>query len=159
MSSLIDEIINNVRRISSELRPNILDYIGLLPSLEWLLEDFKKKTETDVSFVSDIKEIKVDKSTSTSIFRIFQEAITNIIRHANATFVQMNIEEDNKNYVVQLLDNGVGVAEEKINNLKSLGVIGMKERALQINSLLDISNRAEGGTKVSLIIPKGNGLW
>ncbi len=159
MSSLIDEIINNVRRISSELRPNILDYIGLLPSLEWLLEDFKKKTETDGSFESDIKEIIVDKSTSTSIFRIFQEAITNIIRHANATFVQMKIEEDNKNYVVQLLDNGVGVDEEKINDLKSLGVIGMKERALQINSVLNISNRVEGGTKVSLIIPKGNGLW
>lgn len=158
MSDLIDEIINNVRRISAELRPNILDYIGLLPSLEWLLEDFKKKTETHITFISGTKEIKVDKPTSTSIFRIFQEAITNIIRHSNATFVEMNIEEDDKQYIIQLLDNGIGFEEAKIDDLKSLGVIGMKERALQINSELKIFNRAEGGAVVSLSIPKGTEL-
>lgn len=155
MSDLIDEIINNVRRISSELRPTILDYIGLIPSLEWLLEDFKKKTETHILFLSDVRDIKVDKSTSTTIFRIFQEAITNIIRHASATFVEMKIQEDDINYVVNLMDNGVGFAEDKINDLKSLGIIGMKERALQIKSELSISNRPEGGTIVTLTIPKG----
>lgn len=155
MSNLIDEIINNVRRISSELRPNILDYMGLLPSLEWLLQDFNKKTETHISFTSDVKEFNVDKQTSTAVFRIFQEAITNIVRHSKATFVEMKIEQDDKNYFVKLMDNGVGFPEEKINDLKSLGIIGMKERALQIKSVLEISNRKEGGTIVSLTIPKG----
>lgn len=153
---IIDGLIENVRRISSELRPNMLDYLGLIPSLEWLLSDFRKRTELNCTFVSSIEKININKKTAIMVYRIFQEALTNIVRHSKASAVCMRIDESESHYIVELTDDGVGIKDDDINDLNALGIIGMKERALQFNGEFTILGAQGSGTVVSLKIPKEN---
>ncbi len=155
MSSLIDDIINNVRRISSELRPNTLDYFGLIPSLEWLVKDFQKRTEIESTFICEISEVPIDKNVATSAFRIFQEAFTNITRHAKATKVELRIDQTDDNFRIKLSDNGKGIEPARLLDTKSLGIIGMNERALQFGGQIIFSAHKPNGTTVTLLIPKG----
>lgn len=154
ISLAMDELIMEVRRISSDLRPNILNFSGLLPTLNWLLKDFEKRTEIKTEFNSKIHQLILDNETSTAVFRIYQEAITNIIRHAKATFVNLTIDELDGKYSIKLCDNGKGIDENKIADRHSLGLIGMKERAISFNAELKIKNNELGGTCVELLIPK-----
>ena len=154
MSELIDTVINDVRRIALDLRPNLLDHLGLLPALNWLVDDFKKRTEKKCDFVSNVKGIKVDQPTATSIFRIFQEAFTNILRHSNATQIQFSVDAAKNGYVFTLKDNGKGISQDEIKNVNSLGLRGMKERAFQIGGVLRINGVKNGGSTITLTIPK-----
>lgn len=155
MAMLIDDIINNVRRISSELRPNTLDYLGLIPSLEWLVKDFQNRTEIKSTFKCEVSEIPISKDVASSAFRILQEAFTNIIRHAKATEVKLKIDETDDNFRIQLSDNGKGIEPARLLDTKSLGIIGMNERALQFGGQIIFSAHKPNGTTVTLLIPKG----
>ncbi|NWF88071.1 MAG: PAS domain S-box protein [Ignavibacteriaceae bacterium] len=154
VNDLIDNIIVNVRRISSDLRPTMLDYSALVPSLEWLMGDVSKRAELKYSFNSSVEEILVNQQTATSIFRIFQEAVTNIIRHSNAECMTMTIDEIDGKYLIQLTDDGRGITEDEISDSHSLGIIGMHERAIQFNGELTISKNKTKGTTVSLKVLK-----
>lgn len=154
MLSLIDGIINNVRRISADLRPNVLDYLGLIPSIEWQTEEYKKRTELQCEFTTNVTNINFKPEINSSIFRIFQEAFTNIIRHSRATNVIINIVEESDILRLEIADNGIGINEALLFDDHSLGIIGMKERTLQFNGELNIEKVSEGGTKLTLIIPK-----
>ncbi|MEO8231592.1 MAG: PAS domain S-box protein [Ignavibacteriota bacterium] len=156
MTELIDETINNVRRISADLRPNILDYLGLLPSLEWQLQDFKKRSEIECKFISQIKDIKLTQATASSVFRILQEVLTNIVRHTKATYVELRIDETDEFYSIQIIDNGRGISSDQLDDVHSLGITGMKERTLQFDGELIFSGIKDRGTKVMLKIPKGS---
>ena len=154
MSELIDVVINDVRRIALDLRPNLLDHLGLLSALNWLVDDFKKRTEKKCVFISNVKDIKVNQTTATSVFRIFQEAFTNIARHSGSTQIQFSIDTSKTGYIFTLQDNGKGISEDEIKSVSSLGVRGMKERSVQINGTLTIKGIKNKGTTITLTIPK-----
>ena len=154
MVDLIDDLIKNVRKISSELRPNVLDYLGLIPAIEWHIEEFKKRTEIECSYETNTSKIDLGMQINSSIFRIMQEACTNIIRHAKATKVNLFINEQTDFISLRILDNGIGIKPDEISNVKSLGILGMKERTMNFNGSLSIANAENGGTLLTLIIPK-----
>ncbi len=154
MLVLIDGIISDIRRISADLRPNVLDYFGLIPSIEWQTEEYKKRTELQCEFITNVTDINFKTEINSSIFRIFQEAFTNIIRHSKATKVMIKITEKSDVLMLEISDNGIGINGALLSDDNSLGIIGMKERTLQFNGQLNIENVSEGGTKLTLIIPK-----
>ena len=151
--ALIDEMINNVRKISAELRPNVLDYLGLIPAIEWQIDELKKRTPIDCVLKSEVAKIDLGVQVNSSIFRIVQEAFTNIIRHSGATQVMVSIKAENDQIKLEILDNGKGIKKADILALHSLGIIGMKERTLQFNGKLYLDNGPQGGTLLTLIIP------
>ena len=154
MTGLIDSTINEVRRISSDLRPNLLDHLGLLPALDWLAGDFTKRTETDCKIISKVETFSISPSTETAVFRIIQEAFTNISRHSRATVVKISIDQTDDEYIISLKDNGKGITEDEIKNLNSLGIKGMHERAIQFGGNLSIKGISGKGTQITLNIPK-----
>ena len=120
----------------------------------WQIGELMKRTELKVELISEPTKIDLGILKNSSIFRIVQEAFTNIIRHANATKVVVSILEEKDSYRLEILDNGVGFIEKNISDIHSLGVTGMRERTLQFNGKLTLENAPQGGTLLSLIIPK-----
>lgn len=153
MVSLIDETMKTVRRISSELRPGILDDLGLIPALEWQAQEFGKRTGIESLFSTDLKELNLERELSTNIFRIYQETLTNVARHANATRVHAALEQRNGNLRLVVQDNGQGFDTEGVKTKNSLGLIGMKERARSFQGNLSIVSNRNSGTIIILETP------
>ena len=130
MLKLVDSIIQTVRRISSELRPGVLDDLGLIAAIEWQAQDFENRTGITCDFSSSVEEIDLDRDRSTAVFRIFQETLTNVSRHANATRVKISLEESADSLILRIEDNGKGIKESEVSHPKSLGLLGMRERVL-----------------------------
>lgn len=153
MSELIDSTIQTVQRISAELRPGLLDDIGLLAAMEWQAEEFQKRTGIACELSVDSLDVALDSERSTAIFRIFQETLTNISRHANATRAKANLVIKNRNLELIIKDNGKGITEEKISDPKSLGLIGIQERVHFLGGNINIKGIAKKGTTVTVSIP------
>jgi DNA-binding NarL/FixJ family response regulator/signal transduction histidine kinase len=127
MSKFIDATIQTVRRIATQLRPGVLDDLGLVAAIEWQAQDFQKRTGIRCKFIRSAEDISLDQERSTVVFRIFQETITNIARHAKATRVSTRLKKDDGNIMLEVEDNGRGITEEEIHDSKSLGLLGMRE--------------------------------
>ena len=112
MYELLDTAIRTVKRISVELRPGVLDDLGLVAAIEWQGQEFEKRTKIKLEFTSRPKDIILDGDRSTAIFRIFQEALTNVVRHANATKVRVSLKQDGDRVVLRIRDNGKGIEQE-----------------------------------------------
>lgn len=153
IQSTIDRTIDTVRRIARKLRPGILDDLGLVAAIEWQLQDFENKTNIATEFVSDIDEIDLSQECSTAIFRIFQETLTNVVRHAKAKKVVTRLIKDDKILILEIIDNGIGINSSDISNTGSLGLLGMRERAILFYGTLDIKGKKGIGTSVNLKIP------
>jgi signal transduction histidine kinase len=153
MLSLADEMVKTVRKISSELRPGILDDLGLIPALEWQSSEFEKRTGIKCYFTSNNTLPDIDKKNATGIFRIYQEMLTNVARHAEATEVDAAITSDAGAIRLTIADNGKGMNLEEMKLKKTLGITGMKERAAMMKGTLTVQPRAEGGTMVILSVP------
>ena len=153
LSNLIDTTIVSVRRISTELRPAILDDFGLIAAIEWQAREFERKTDVPCLLKSDVEELDLDTESTTAVFRIFQETLTNITRHANASCVRVNLQMFGEEFLMRVEDNGKGIDFNKIKNGSSLGVLGMRERTRLIGGKLDIFEGDKGGTTVELIFP------
>jgi signal transduction histidine kinase len=153
MVEIVDSTINSVRRISSELRPGILDDLGLVAALEWQAQQFEARAGIDCRFDSLLENIDLGREQATAIFRIFQEALTNILRHAQATRVSVLIEEEEGEIVLKVEDNGRGITEEEKTGPRSLGLIGMRERAHLAGGRLEIMGIAGKGTTLMLRVP------
>jgi len=149
----INDTVETVQRITSKLRPGILDELGLVPAIEWQTEEFKKVTGIQCSISLPSYEIKLDKDRSIAIFRIFQEALTNVVRHASATRVSITIKTIDNNLLLEVTDNGFGITNDQVKNPKSLGIISMKERALILGGEVSIEGMPNKGTTVTVIIP------
>lgn len=158
MIGLIDDTVKTVRRISSDLRPGILDDMGLIPALEWQGEEYAKRTGIKWHFSTNINDIVLDPDISTNIFRIFQEALTNIIRHSLATRVETIVEKKNESLTIIVKDNGQGFDVHRLRNRASWGIVGMKERAAFINSELKIDSEKQKGTILTLVVPLNENL-
>jgi len=161
MTKLIDETIGTVRRIVTKLRPSILDDFGLLAALEWQLQEFQKRTGIQSEFVSTLEYINLDEELSTAVFRIFQESLTNVARHAKATKVTATLYKEADSLVLKVEDNGKGISADDIHNTKSVGLIGMREHALFLGGTVNFSGEPSKGTTISVQFPfesqKGTG--
>ncbi len=147
ISGFIDELSEKVHKIAMELRPGILDHLGLSSAIEWQLRDFQKRTGISGEYTSAVKTA-VNGEIATAIFRILQEALTNIIRHANATRVEVRLKEEAGCLILEIEDNGEGFSEDNLHDEHSLGLLGMKERAYSFGGTLDITSTKGAGTKV-----------
>jgi two-component system, NarL family, sensor histidine kinase UhpB len=154
MSAHIDTTIQTVRQISTELRPGILDDLGLVPAIEWQASEFQKRTGIKSEVVSEVGEGILDEELNTAFFRIFQESLTNIARHANATRVDVRLWEADSTLCMDVKDNGRGISEGELSNTRSLGLLGMRERAALLKGELTVSGAPGQGTTVSVRIPR-----
>lgn len=157
MSAHIDATIQTVRRIATELRPGILDDLGLVAAIEWQAQEFQKRTGIECVVNSDLKDTILDQDLNTAFFRIFQETLTNIIRHAQATRVEVHLQQEESTLILEVKDNGRGISEAELNDTRSIGVLGMRERAALLQGELQISGVPGQGTNVTVRIPLARG--
>jgi len=153
MSELLNKTMKSVQKISSELRPGLLDDLGLLAAMEWQAQEFENRTKIKCEVSLDSEEIKLDPELSISIFRIFQEALTNVVRHAHATKVKVRLSEKNGKLTMKVKDNGRGITEEEIYSPDSLGLVGMRERISPWEGQIKIMGTKNRGTTLSVTLP------
>jgi signal transduction histidine kinase len=135
------------------LRPGILDDLGLVSAIEWQVEDFKNRAQIQAEFSSTLEDRNLERDLSTALFRILQETLTNIIRHAQATHVKVSLTEDAGFVILTVEDNGKGITEREVFDSKSLGLLGIRERALIYGGEVQINGHKGKGTKVVVKIP------
>ena len=151
--SIIDSTIQSMRNIARELRPSILDNLGLLAAIEWQIREFSKRSGMKCRLITSLNKINVEAKHSIGIFRIIQESLTNVLRHSKATMVSINIFEKETNTIIVIKDNGCGINKNDIESSKSLGLLGMRERALIFGGELLIKGFKTSGTKITIKIP------
>src|SRR6185312_12965383 len=156
MLKMSDGIISTIRRISSDLRPAIIDDLGLIAALEWKCNDFEEKMGIPCQFISNVKERKFENNFGINTYRILQETLTNISRHAAAKSVTVSVSENETELCLEIADDGKGISNENVSNGKTLGIIGMKERAALLGGKLTIEGAKNKGTRTKLILPIKN---
>jgi signal transduction histidine kinase len=152
MIELVSNAIKDVQRISSDLRPGILDDLGLATAIEWYTGEFEERTGIRCSLKLD-DSVFGDSQKNLVFFRVLQEALTNVIRHANASSVTIKLHQTQRGTTLTIQDNGIGITAEMIESTKALGLIGMRERVRQFNGKIDISSKKGDGTKLTIFIP------
>lgn len=154
LTAHIDSTIQMVRRIATELRPGVLDHLGLAAALEWQANEFQTRTGIRCDVRVSLRERGLSAELNTTFFRIFQETLTNIIRHAGATRVGVELREAAGRIILEVNDNGRGISDEEISNTQSMGLLGMRERATLMGGTFEIGPGPRGkGTKVVATIP------
>lgn len=153
MNTLIDDTINTIRRISSELRPAVLDHLGLASAIEWQAENFQERSK--IRTILDIEDynLNIEESKAIGIFRIFQETLTNILRHSEANIVKISLQVRGGDLELLITDNGTGIKEGDIKNPKSFGLIGIREKATSIGAKVKIQGFDNIGTSVKVTMP------
>jgi PAS domain S-box-containing protein len=145
--------IASLRRIATNLRPRALDEGGLYFALKGLCEDFVERYNIPSTLLADEAELRLDDGASTAIFRIVQEALTNIARHAQASSVTMNLFRSNSELLITIRDDGRGIRPEDMEKAESLGLIGMRERVWAMNGEISINSDEPPGTRIDIVLP------
>lgn len=153
MAQLIDEAAQTIRRIAADLRPGVLDDLGLEAAIEWQLQDFQNRSGIQCELVTEVNELNMDRDGSTALFRVFQETLTNVARHAQATRVEVNLAQQPDSLILQVRDNGRGITDQDMLGTRSLGLVGMRERIRALNGELKIQGSPGLGTTVMARIP------
>jgi signal transduction histidine kinase len=154
----VDETIQSVRKIATDLRPGVLDDLGLVAAVEWAAQDFAARTNARCTMSLPPENMAMAPAVATALFRILQEALTNIARHAEATEFSVRLDEEGDIVCLEIRDNGRGFQEAQLAPVRTLGVLGMKERALLLGGALTISSSPGNGTTVTARIHRrGNG--
>jgi signal transduction histidine kinase len=153
MCKLIDATVGTVRKIATGLRPEMLDDMGLVAAVAWQAKEFQKRTGIRCRTKLPPESAKPDVDVATTMFRIFQEILTNVARHSRATRVDMELAISEERVALEVTDNGVGIADSDLNGKKSLGLLGMHERALLFGGEVKINGTPGHGTRVSVSIP------
>lgn len=152
MVALITATISDVQRISSELRPGILDDLGLAAAIEWYAEEFENRTKIHV--IMNLDEVQTNSNQKNlALFRVLQEALTNVIRHAKAKTVKITLHENDQHIFLEIIDDGIGIAPEKIKSIRSLGLMGMQDRVKQAGGTMEILGGEVPGTIIRICIP------
>ena len=149
-----DTAISTVQRIATELRPVVLDSLGLPAAVEWQTEDFARRTGLVYTVTAPRGEFELDRERATALFRILQESLTNIARHARAARVSVELTDDADNLVLAIQDDGVGIGRAQAADQTSIGLIGMRERAEAFGGTLTIAGTPGAGTVVTVRIPR-----
>lgn len=153
IDGLVDLAVVTTQRIAADLRPKVLDDFGLLTALEWETQEFSRRTGIRHSLSLDAGDLDFASEASTTIFRIFQEIITNVARHAGASRIRVAAWIDGGLFNLEVSDNGAGIQPDEISNMKSLGLLGMSERASLLNGDLEFRGEPGIGTTVTLRVP------
>lgn len=149
-----DEIIGEVRRISAELRPAILDHVGLSAALVWKAQEFSARTQIACNVDSTLSDdIRLERGIVTAVFRVFQEALTNVARHADARRVDVSLATDDSSLVLEVRDDGRGITPSQIEDPRSLGLLGIRERARRLGGSVSFAPSSPHGTVVTLSVP------
>jgi signal transduction histidine kinase len=153
MGGIVDATLDTARRVSAELRPGVLDSLGLAAAAEWLVRDFEKRHEVECSLRIVPDEIEVAPGLATDVFRILQETLTNVARHARAARVEVTLRQEEDMIELHVTDNGVGIAPDRVTSPGSLGLLGIRERLLPYPGALVVEAAPGGGTFVRVTIP------
>ncbi|HSL88105.1 MAG TPA: PAS domain S-box protein [Ignavibacteriaceae bacterium] len=153
MVDVINQTIKTIQRIGTELRPKLLDDLGLISAIEWQAREFQKRSgiKCKINLNDDFTDL--NNNASLTLFRIFQEALTNIARHSKADSVDVTIKSDDKDFYLSIYDNGVGIPKNKLEASTSIGIIGMKERAEIVGGNVQIKTDSKKGTEIIVVIP------
>src|ERR1051326_5891460 len=152
MIEAVTGTIHSIQRLTAELRPSVLDDLGLIAAIEWQLSEFHRRTGIRVAFKS-MGNRTIDRERSTAVFRIVQEGLTNVMRHAEATRVKVILKVDHRALMIRLSDNGRGIAVTEIASLTSLGILGMRERVLRLGGTFTIGPGPKSGTVLDVFVP------
>ena len=150
-----DEAIQTVKKISMDLRPPILDDLGIAEAIVWQVKEFTERTGIACEFEDELCGFEPDLERSITLFRIFQEILTNIVRHAGATKVCVTLSQDEETLTLHVQDNGCGISPGQVSSLRSLGLMGMRERAMVWGGNVLIHGTPSDGTNVNINIQKG----
>ena len=153
MLHFTDTTISSVKRICTELRPSMLDDLGLVSAIEWLAEEFEKRTGIQCSVIKAARGIELEIERSIALYRIVQEALTNAAKHSEATKITIRMVRDDDSIKLEISDNGKGITDEELLKVQSFGLIGMRERVFTFNGGIDISGGEGKGTTVRVNIP------
>jgi PAS domain S-box-containing protein len=153
MSKLVEQTTGVVQRIAMELRPNLLDDLGLAEAMEWLVDDLAARTGIRFQWRQKLRSFKVPKEHAIVVFRIFQEILTNIVRHAKATTVTLSCRKNKGSLAICVRDDGIGFNQKSLQTHDSLGLIGLRERTLLVGGKLEIYSACGQGTTVILTMP------
>lgn len=148
----IDELLQKVRDLSTELRPAVLDHLELVEALEWQARDFESRTGIPCRLVSRVDRVTVEPGTKTDLYRVTQEALTNVARHAGASRVQIQVSHEAGDLLLEIADNGQGIKEEDLNR-NSLGLLGIRERIQGLGGTVRLTNAPQGGMRLRIRIP------
>jgi signal transduction histidine kinase len=152
--TLVDNMIKSVRKIASQLRPSVLDDLGLEPALDWQVQEFEKHNpHIQCSFYSSLGDQSLEKNVATTVYRIFQESLTNVARHAEATEVNAELIYLPGSLTMKIADNGKGIDLAAGKQKRTLGIVGMKERTHLLNGSITIDSTPGKGTTIVLTIP------
>ena len=157
MSKMVEGTVNTVRRISSQLRPKLLDDLGLSAAMEWQAREFEQRSGVRCGIRSEPDDIVLDSAHSTTLFRIFQETLTNVARHAGASRVHVVLRNFAGNLEMRIADDGRGIKPEQVTDGRSLGIVGMRERVRSLGGRLEITGRPGRGTVVHVAFGDGEG--
>ena len=153
MGALIDGAADLIRKLCTELRPGILDDLGLIPAVEWQAREFQKRTGIECALKLEVANLNFEPQRSTALFRIFQEILTNVARHAGADRVDVHLKRTDGEVILEVRDNGKGLEPAKLSGEESLGLLGMKERALLFGGKVSFVGKKGAGTTVTVNIP------
>ncbi len=157
MQKMLDQTVAATRRISADLRPMMLDDLGLVPAVEWLVQDFQRRSGIGCELAITSPERAVPGAQATAVFRILQESLTNVARHAGATQVEITLELDEQEIVLTVQDNGRGYSTEEPRESGSFGLIGMRERVYLLNGEVSVTSAPGEGALVEVHLPVGTG--
>ena len=149
--NLVNTTIQSVKKICDELRPDILNHLGLGTAMQWQAEEFKKKTGMACEVAME-EGIQFDSARSIALFRIFQEALTNILCHAKATKVTASLKCENDKVILEISDNGKGITEKELSKPESFGLIGIRERVYPWRGSVTISSIPNEGTRIEVVL-------
>ncbi len=153
MKDLADQTIRTVQKISSELRPGILDDLGLAAAIEWETKKFAERTNIKCQLNLSPTDISFSEKINITVFRLFQETCTNVARHSKATELEIQITEEKSKLFMNIIDNGIGMTKEQFNSPKSFGLLGIKERLKNFGGCINFTSEPNSGTKINIIIP------
>jgi PAS domain S-box-containing protein len=153
MATLLKSTIAATRRIAADLRPLMLDDLGLVPSIEWLVENFTQRTGITGDLLVDRRELELTNAQASAVFRIVQESLTNVAKHAQAAHVDIAIERDDGALVVRIEDDGVGFSLQAPRKPNSFGLLGLRERASLLGGEVTIESAPGEGTMVEVRLP------
>lgn len=157
MKTLIESTVASVRRIATELRPLMLDDLGLVATIEWLVSDFSRRTGIAVDLAMPGPELEVDAELSTALFRVLQESLTNVARHAGANRVRITLSGTESDVQLTVEDDGKGIGASLESAPRTFGLIGMRERARMLGGELAVHSNPGAGTSIVMIVPRRTG--
>jgi signal transduction histidine kinase len=153
ISKQVIDAIGSVKRIISELRPTLLTDLGLSSAIVWQTEDYQKRFGIKLDLTIDPEELEVAEDLGLAIFRIFQEGITNVIRHSKATYVKIRLKKKDNGICLEIKDNGIGINSENLSKNESFGILGMRERVSTFGGIIELKGKSGKGTTLKAEFP------